>query len=104
MKRWKVHFETKKIMGDDSIDLGFSNTAVRVPVAGGHSEAVFVELEKEFTLGEVRDALSAFPGVVVEDDPQKMFTPCRLILKVEMRYLGELEGIFLTPWDFTFGL
>ena len=72
----KVHFETKKIMGDDSIDL--SCTAVRVPVAGGHSEAVFVELEKEFTLGEVRDALSAFPGVVVEDDPQKNVYPMPL--------------------------
>ena len=72
----KVHFETKKIMGDDSIDL--SCTAVRVPVAGGHSEAVFVELEKEFTLGEVRDALSACPGVVVEDDPQKNVYPMPL--------------------------
>ena len=72
----KVHFETKKIMGDDSIDL--SCTAVRVPVAGGHSEAVFVELEKEFTLAEVRDALSAFPGVVVEDDPQKNVYPMPL--------------------------
>ena len=72
----KVHVETKKIMGDDSIDL--SCTAVRVPVAGGHSEAVFVELEKEFTLGEVRDALSAFPGVVVEDDPQKNVYPMPL--------------------------
>ena len=72
----KVHFETKKIMGDDSIDL--SCTAVRVPVAGGHSEAVFVELEKEFTLAEVRDALSTFPGVVVEDDPQKNVYPMPL--------------------------
>ena len=72
----KVHFETKKIMGDDSIDL--SCTAVRVPVAVGHSEAVFVELEKAFTLGEVRDVLSAFPGVVVEDNPQKNVYPMPL--------------------------
>ena len=38
----KVHHETKKIMGDDTIQL--SCTAVRVPVVGGHSEAVYVEL------------------------------------------------------------
>ena len=72
----KVHFETKKIMGDESIDL--SCTAVRVPVSIGHSEAVFVELEKEFKLEEVRDVLSAFPGVVVEDDPQKNVYPMPL--------------------------
>ena len=72
----KVHFETKKIMGDESIDL--SCTAVRVPVSIGHSEAVFVELEKEFKLEEVRYVLSAFPGVVVEDDPQKNVYPMPL--------------------------
>tara|TARA_B100001564_G_scaffold355305_1_gene367359 strand:+ start:479 stop:1480 length:1002 start_codon:yes stop_codon:yes gene_type:complete len=72
----KVHLETKKIMGDESIDL--SCTAVRVPVAVGHSEAVFVELEKEFTLEEVRDVLSAFPGVVVKDDPPKNVYPMPL--------------------------
>lgn len=63
----KVHHETKKIMGDEGIQL--SCTAVRVPVVGGHSEAVYVELEEDFELADVRGALEAFPGVVVEDDP-----------------------------------
>ncbi|MBQ81861.1 MAG: aspartate-semialdehyde dehydrogenase [Crocinitomicaceae bacterium] len=76
LEEMKVHFETKKIMGDYSIDL--SCTAVRVPVTGGHCEAVFVELEKDFTLGEVRDILSEFPGIVVEDDPQKNVYPMPL--------------------------
>jgi len=63
----KVHHETKKIMGDEGIQL--SCTAVRVPVVGGHSEAVYVELEEDFELADVRRALEVFPGVVVEDDP-----------------------------------
>ncbi len=69
----KVHHETKKIMGDSAIEL--SCTAVRVPVVGGHSEAVYVEFERDFDLQEVRDALSAFPGVVLQDDPERLLYP-----------------------------
>lgn len=72
----KVYYETKKIMGDESIDL--SCTAVRVPVEGGHSEAVFLELKSDFELEEVRNVLSNFPGVVVEDDPNKNVYPMPL--------------------------
>lgn len=72
----KVHHETKKIMGDASIQL--SCTAVRVPVVGGHSEAVFVEFEREFELEEVRAALASFPGVVVQDEPEKELYPMPL--------------------------
>ena len=62
----KMLNETRKIMGDDSIAL--TATTVRVPVIGGHSEAVNVEFHSEFELEEVRQLLSAAPGVVVEDD------------------------------------
>jgi aspartate-semialdehyde dehydrogenase len=62
----KVHFETKKIMGDESIEL--SCTAVRVPVAGGHSESVFLEFSEEYEMDEVRKCLNEFPGVVVQDN------------------------------------
>jgi aspartate-semialdehyde dehydrogenase len=72
----KVHHETKKIMGDDAIQL--SCTAVRVPVMGGHSESVFLELDRDFELSEVRKALGAFPGVVVEDEPHKERYPMPL--------------------------
>ena len=64
----KVHQETKKILGDPSI--GLSCTAVRVPVFGGHSESVYLELASEVSLDEVRAAWSAFPGVVVQDVPK----------------------------------
>jgi aspartate-semialdehyde dehydrogenase len=69
----KVYHETKKIMGDPSINL--SCTAVRVPVIGGHSEAVYVEFAKDFELAEVRAALEAFPGVVVQDNPDALVYP-----------------------------
>ena len=63
----KMVNETKKIMRDDSIRV--TATTVRIPVMGGHSEAVNVEFENEFDLAEVRSLLSKAPGVVVVDDP-----------------------------------
>jgi aspartate-semialdehyde dehydrogenase len=62
----KMHNETRKILGDDSIMC--TATAVRVPVMGGHSESVNLEFEKDFELDEVRKILSESPGVIVEDD------------------------------------
>ena len=63
----KMVNETKKIMRDDAIRV--TATTVRIPVMGGHSEAVNVEFENEFDLAEVRALLSKAPGVVVVDDP-----------------------------------
>jgi len=63
----KMVNETKKIMRDD--DIRVTATTVRIPVMGGHSEAVNVEFENDFDLAEVRSLLSKAPGVVVVDDP-----------------------------------
>jgi aspartate-semialdehyde dehydrogenase len=63
----KMVHETKKIMRDDTIRV--TATTVRIPVMGGHSEAVNVEFENEFDLAEVRSLLSNAPGVLVVDDP-----------------------------------
>jgi aspartate-semialdehyde dehydrogenase len=63
----KMVNETKKIMRDDTIRV--TATTVRIPVMGGHSEAVNVEFENEFDLAEVRALLGKAPGVVVVDDP-----------------------------------
>lgn len=65
----KMIRETKKIMGDESIRV--TVTCARVPVWGGHSEAINVELERPFELAEVREALANAPGVKLLDDPQK---------------------------------
>lgn len=62
----KLTNETKKIV-DENIQV--TATAVRVPVAGGHSESVNIEFEKEFDLGEVRTILHKTAGVVVKDSP-----------------------------------
>src|SRR3984957_9022772 len=63
----KMVNETKKIMRDDTIRV--TATTVRIPVMGGHSEAVNVEFGKDFDLSEVKSLLSHAPGVVVVDDP-----------------------------------
>ena len=72
----KVWHETQKILGDDSVSV--TCTAVRVPVQGGHSESVYLEFERDFDLGQVRAALSNFPGVVVVDDPESNSYPMPL--------------------------
>ena len=64
----KVVHETHKIL-DPSI--GVTCTAVRVPVTGGHSEAVNVEFAREFNLDEVRKLLREAPGILLLDDPAK---------------------------------
>ena len=63
----KMVNETRKIMRDDNIRV--TATTVRIPVMGGHSEAVNVQFEKDFDLKDVRAILAAAPGVVVVDDP-----------------------------------
>jgi aspartate-semialdehyde dehydrogenase len=63
----KMMAETQKIMGDAGIRV--TATCVRVPVVGGHSEAVNIEFDSPFELEEVRKILSATPGVIVMDEP-----------------------------------
>ena len=62
----KMVKETNKIMRDDSIRV--TATTVRIPVMGGHSEAVNVEFANDYDLAEVKALLAASPGVVVVDD------------------------------------
>ena len=63
----KMVNETKKIMRDDSIRV--TSTTVRIPVMGGHSEAVNIEFERDYDLGELKSLLQSAPGVIVVDDP-----------------------------------
>ena len=62
----KLTNETKKILKDESVAV--TATAVRIPVVGGHSEAVNVTFEKDFEVSEVQKLLSKFPGVRVQDN------------------------------------
>ena len=75
----KMIFETHKIMEDDTI--GVSPTAVRVPVLGGHSEAINVEFAHSFNLNEVYEILQQAPGVTVVDNPAQNEYPMPLYAK-----------------------
>lgn len=69
----KLVHETRKILRDDSI--GITATAVRVPVHGGHSEAINVELHQAFDINDVKELLSNTPGLIVQDDVAKNIYP-----------------------------
>lgn len=73
----KLVNETRKILGDETIRV--TATAVRVPVKGGHSEAVNIEFEKEFDLDRVRAILSDTPGVILYDNPAEKKYPMPII-------------------------
>ena len=72
----KMVNETRKILGDNSIQL--TATCVRIPVMGGHSESVNIEFENDFDLEEVKQILSGTPGVVVQDDIENFVYPMPL--------------------------
>ena len=64
----KLVHETHKILGDDTI--GITATAIRIPVVGGHSEAINIEFENPFEISDIRKLLHNTPGVVVQDNPE----------------------------------
>lgn len=63
----KLVNETQKILNDRSI--GITATAVRIPVVGGHSESVNVELRKDFDENDIRKILNETSGITVQDNP-----------------------------------
>ena len=72
----KLVRETKKILRDDSIAV--TATAVRIPVVGGHSEAVNVELKTDFDINEVRTLLAQSAGIKVQDNTETNTYPMPL--------------------------
>ncbi len=75
-EEWKMIRETRKIMGDDTIQV--SPTTARVPVRIGHSEAVNIEFHNPITVDQARAALKKAPGIVLVDDPAKGEVPLAL--------------------------
>ncbi len=63
----KLTNETKKILGDQNVNL--VATAVRIPVVGGHSESVNIEFEDAFDIATVKQILNQMPGVTLQDNP-----------------------------------
>ncbi len=73
----KLVDETRKILGDQTIQV--TATVVRIPVVGGHSEAINIEFEKEYDLDDIRELLNKFPGVVVYDNPAEHKYPMPIL-------------------------
>lgn len=72
----KLVRETQKILGNP--DIAVTATAIRVPVVGGHSESVNVQLEKPFEVSDIRKILHETEGVIVQDNPATQIYPMPL--------------------------
>ncbi|MDD7380658.1 MAG: aspartate-semialdehyde dehydrogenase [Succiniclasticum sp.] len=97
----KMVNETQKIFGDP--EMRITATTVRVPVYRSHSESVNVEFEKDLELEEMRQALAAFPGVRLLDDPEKQIYPMPLYASgTDDCYVGRLRRDFSNPNTFNF--
>ena len=93
----KLVWETRKILGDDSIQV--NPTAVRVPVFYGHSEAVNVETRTKISAADVRKLLESAPGVEVVDDhaPGGYPTPVTHASGTDPVYVGRIREDFSHP-------
>lgn len=98
----KMTNETKKIMGDNSIEV--SATCVRVPVFRAHSEAVWIETEKDVSPDEAKKLLSGAPGVEVVDDPKNNKYPLAIdAADKQVTYVGRIrKDISLAKGGLTF--
>ena len=86
----KLLYETRKILGDDSIKV--CPTAVRVPVTHCHSESILVETEKKLTVEKARELFAAMPGVVVQDDVvQKQYPMPHLCTGRDEVFVGRIR-------------
>ncbi len=72
----KLVNETRKIFNDTSIQI--TSTVVRIPVMGGHSEAVNVELHKDFDIETVKKEIEETPGITLQDDIKNNLYPMPL--------------------------
>lgn len=86
----KMVNETKKIMGDESLRV--TATTVRVPVFRCHSESLNIETEKKLSPNEVRAVLSAAPGIVIYDVPEKNIYPLAIdVADKDETYVGRIR-------------
>ena len=95
----KMVNETRKIL--DDYDMRITATTIRVPVYRSHSESVNIELEKDLSLEEIKKALAAFPGVIVQDDPAAQLYPMPLYTSdTDEVYVGRLRRDESAPNSF----
>ncbi len=75
----KMVNETRKILHVDNLPI--SATCIRVPVEACHGVMIQVELEKDFTIDEVKEALRNYPGIVLYDEPKNHIYPNSIVAK-----------------------
>ena len=86
----KMVNETQKILED--YDLRITATTIRVPIYRSHSESLNIELENEVELDAMRKALTQFPGITLQDDPEKQEYPMPLYTSEKDEvYVGRLR-------------
>jgi aspartate-semialdehyde dehydrogenase len=87
----KMANETKKIMGDSSIEV--SATCVRVPVFRSHSESVWIETEKPLSPQEAKELLSQAKGIQLLDEPERKKYPMPLFAEnMQTTYVGRIRS------------
>ena len=92
----KLVDETRKILEDENIAI--TATVVRVPVIGGHSEAVNVEFYNDFDIDELRETLKNSQGIVVQDDNEKNIYPMPLFAhQKDDVFVGRIRRDFSQP-------
>lgn len=89
-EEWKMVVETKKIMGDSSINV--APTCVRVPVLRCHAESLNIEFANEVSPEDARRVLENAPGVAVMDDPANNVYPMQgLLANTDDVYVGRIR-------------
>jgi aspartate-semialdehyde dehydrogenase len=95
----KLHNETKKILNDDSVQV--VATAVRVPVQGGHSESVNVQLNKTATVGDIKKMMHETEGLTLKDNPEMNVYPMPLYSESKDDvFVGSIREYFTQPNTF----
>ena len=86
----KMTNETKKIMGDESIEV--SATCIRVPVFRSHSENVWIETEKPLTAAQAKELLAKADGIQLLDEPESKKYPMPLFAEgMQTTYVGRIR-------------
>jgi aspartate-semialdehyde dehydrogenase len=92
----KMVLETRKILGDDSIQV--CPTCVRVPVSNCHSESILVETERKITVAEARKLFAATPGLKVVDDlANKLYPMPKDCDGDDATYIGRIREDISSP-------
>lgn len=93
----KLHWETQKILRDDSIAV--NATAVRIPVFYGHSEAVHLETREDIDLDKVREVMNKAPGLVLVDsiEPKEQVTAVTHAAGKDEVFVSRLRRDFSHP-------